>query len=96
MVDPTATTCLHCDYAIPKIYLLISIRHEIDQLIKSIQKTEFSAVRVRDYKLLFQILDLLSQAVKQFDNSYVQTFINLSDVKRKMITIQNLMSEEII
>lgn len=92
---PTSTTCLHCEYAIPKIYVLISIQHEINRLVESIQKTEFPAIRVRDSKLLFQILDLLSQAVQQFGKPYVQTFINLTNVKQKMITIKNLISEEI-
>ncbi len=93
--SPTSTTCLHCEYAIPKIYVLISIRSEIDRLIESIQKTEFPAVRVRDSKLLFQILDLLNQAVQQFGKSYVQTFIDLNNMKQKIITIQHLISEEI-
>lgn len=43
----------------------------------------------------FQILDLLSQAVQQFGKAYVQTFINLNNVKQKMHAIQNLISEEI-
>lgn len=92
--SPTSTTCLHCEYAIPKIYVLISIRHEIDRLIESIQKTEYPAVRVRDCKLLFQILDLLNQAVQQFGKSQIETFINLTNVKQKIIAIQHLISEE--
>ena len=93
--SPTATTCLHCENAIPKIYILISIHHEIDRLFASIKKTEHPAVRVRDSKLLFQILDLLSQAVQQFGKAYVQTFINLNNVKQKMLAIQNLINEEV-
>ncbi|WP_240417365.1 helix-turn-helix domain-containing protein [Paenibacillus periandrae] len=93
--SPTATTCLHCENAIPKKYVLISIHHEIDRLVASIQKTEYPAVLVRDNKLLFQILDLLSQAVQQFGKVFVQTFINLNNVKQKVLSIQNLINEEV-
>ncbi|ETT33607.1 helix-turn-helix domain-containing protein, partial [Paenibacillus sp. FSL R5-808] len=93
--SPTATTCLHCENAIPKIYILISIHHELDRLIVSIKNTKYPAVRVRDRKFLFQILDLLSQAIQQFGKTYVQTFIDLNNLKEKMIAIQNLISEEV-
>lgn len=93
--SPTVLTCLHCENSIPKIYILISIQHELERLILSIQNTKYPAVRVRDHKFLFQILDLLSQAVQQFGRTHVQTFIDLNNVKEKMIAIQNLLSEEV-
>ena len=93
--SPTAISCLHCENAIPKVYILISIQHELERLISSIQNTKYPAVRVRDRKFLFQILDLLNQAVQQFGRSYVQTFIDLNNLKEKMIAIQNLLSEEV-
>ncbi|KZS43350.1 hypothetical protein AWU65_01670 [Paenibacillus glucanolyticus] len=64
-------------------------------MIVSIKNTKYPAVRVRDRKFLFQILDLLSQAIQQFGKTYVQTFIDLNNLKEKMIAIQNLISEEV-
>ncbi|MBY0160198.1 helix-turn-helix domain-containing protein [Cytobacillus firmus] len=93
--SPTAMTCLHCENAIPKVYILISIHHELDRLVVSIQNTKYPAVRIRDRKFLFQILDLLSQAVQQFGKTYVETFIDLNKVKKKVLAIQNLISEEV-
>ncbi|WP_090738812.1 helix-turn-helix domain-containing protein [Paenibacillus sp. Mc5Re-14] len=93
--SPTAMTCLQCENAIPKIYILISIYHELDRLIVSIQNTKYPATRIRDSKFLFQILDLLSQAVQQFGKNYVETFVDLNNIKLKILAIQNLISGEI-
>ncbi|WP_342551914.1 helix-turn-helix domain-containing protein [Paenibacillus sp. FSL R7-0652] len=92
--NPTATTCLHCENSIPKVYILISINHELERLISSIQSSNYPAIRIRDSKFLFQILDLLSQAVQQFGKTYVQSFIDLDKVKQKIRVIQNQISEE--
>ncbi|HDR3895392.1 helix-turn-helix domain-containing protein [Bacillus sp. FSL W7-1334] len=86
-VYQTATSCLQCEYVIPKAYLLISIDEEIKRLIKSIKDSKYTATVIRDYRFLIKVLDLVSQATGELGKDYVKTFINLSEIKRSLLSI---------
>lgn len=86
-VYQTATSCLQCEHVIPKTYLLISIDEEIKRLIKSIKDSKYIATVIRDYRFLLKVLDLVSQATGELGKDYVKTFINLSEIKKSLLSI---------
>jgi hypothetical protein len=85
---PTAVSCLSCEHLIPKTYLLISMDQEIKRRIQSIQTATYPALVVRDYQLLVMLLDLLSQATKEFGKEYVETYISIKDLKMELSNMQ--------
>ena len=84
--------CTHCEFIIPKTYFLISLNGEVERLIKSIQETQFKAIALRDYHFLIKILDLLSQATKEFGKEFVNSFIDLTALRKKLIIVSQSMS----
>ncbi|ASJ54548.1 hypothetical protein BP422_13855 [Brevibacillus formosus] len=89
-VKPTAISCIHCEYIMPRAYLMLNIREEIGKLIESIRTSKFEAVRKRDSILLFKFLDLLNQAVVDLGKDYINSFINLTEIKNKLEEINGL------
>lgn len=90
--NKTATSCLNCEYIIPKDYLLFSIGEELKRLIESIKSTKFEAIRKRDSSLLFKVLFILDQAAVELGKEYIGTFIDLRDLKSSLIDIQDNLS----
>lgn len=84
---PSVNSCSHCNYLIPKVYLLSSIEEEIKRLLHSIKTTRYRAIRERDSSLLYKILDLLNQAVAEFGKTYVQVFIDIDTLKKSLLTV---------
>jgi len=87
--NKTATSCLNCEYIIPKDYLLFSIGEELKKLIESIKSTKFETVRERDSSLLFKVLFILDQAAVELGKEHVGTFIDLQNLKSSLIEIQD-------
>ncbi|WP_156158094.1 hypothetical protein [Gordoniibacillus kamchatkensis] len=90
---PTANSCLHCENIIPRSYLLISINQELNRLIDSICATTLEAIAFRDYKILTMVLDLLKQAEKQFGRNFIQSFINLEELKNGLLAVHAIVSK---
>ncbi|WP_339311187.1 helix-turn-helix domain-containing protein [Paenibacillus sp. FSL M7-0896] len=91
---PTAISCMHCDYIIPKTYLMISIAEEIHKRIHSLTCTPFPAVRIRESTMLYKVLDLLLQAKQELGQDYIEQFIHLEDLESKLIFIDRLLLTE--
>lgn len=91
--NKAATSCLNCEYIIPKDYLLFSIDKELERLIESIKSTEFEAIRERDSSLLLKVLFILDQAAFELGKEYIETFIDLQKLKISLIEIQDNLLE---
>ncbi len=90
---PTASSCLNCNYVIPKNYLMISITEEINSRIEKIQQTNYDAIRARETVMIYKMLDLLMQAKLELGKDYVSKFIDLQNLETRLTDIQHLFIE---
>lgn len=88
----TSTSCLNCEYIIPKVYLLFSIDAELKKLIESIKSTKYETIRERDTFLLFRVLSILNQAAVDLGKEYVEAFINLNELQETLNKLEKMLS----
>lgn len=83
--------CKTCPYLIPKIYLLNSVKADIEDIIRQLEQVEEHKVidRIKLTTLLFKLMNLLNQSVVEFGKEYVSTFINIDTLKNKLTGINN-------
>ncbi|BCG60382.1 hypothetical protein PUR_38070 [Paenibacillus sp. URB8-2] len=67
--------CHSCPYAIPNIYALTALSNDIRFRIEKYKTVTKPGSRNREFVLLQRSLDLLFQALDEFDESYVWSFI---------------------
>ena len=83
--------CNTCFYVIPKIYLMYSLRDDLFNAINRLKKAKEHETleRIRTTSILFKLMGLLNQASIEFGNDYVNTFINLAELKISLNSINS-------
>ncbi|MEX2462148.1 MAG: hypothetical protein WD469_12785, partial [Paenibacillaceae bacterium] len=89
--SPTASTCLTCSNIIPKTFLMISIIEEINKRVDSINNlTQFGSL-LRDTSILWRLLDILTQAKIEFGLEYINQYLDLKTLEKKLVEIEHKM-----
>jgi hypothetical protein len=68
-------TCHTCAFAIPNMYALTALANDIRNRIKKYMEATKPGVKKREYINLERALDLLNQALEEFGEDFVWTFI---------------------
>ncbi|MFD7523278.1 hypothetical protein [Paenibacillus chitinolyticus] len=87
-------SCFYCENFIPQLYLLIQLKHEIIRLHKSIKETDHFTVLLRDSNFLKKLLTILNEAVSFYGESYVNSFIDLHEVRNNVFEIKDRLFAE--
>ncbi|MDN4089439.1 helix-turn-helix domain-containing protein [Paenibacillus polymyxa] len=87
-------SCFYCENFIPQLYLLFQLKHEIIRLYKSIKKTDHLTVLLRDSNFLKKLLTILNEAVSFYGESYVNSFIDLHEVRNNVFEIKDRLFAE--
>ena len=84
-------SCNSCFYIIPKIYLLYSLRDELQRAIERLRNAkEYETLeRIRTTSILFKLMGLLNQASVEFGKEYVNSFIDLTELRTSLNTVNN-------
>ncbi|MEO2205027.1 helix-turn-helix domain-containing protein [Paenibacillus pabuli] len=87
-------SCFYCENFIPQLYLLFQLKHEIFRLYQSIKKTEHLTVILRDSNFLKKLLTILNEAVLFYGELYVNSFIDLHEVRNNVFEIRDRLFAE--
>ncbi|WDZ59197.1 helix-turn-helix domain-containing protein [Paenibacillus polymyxa] len=87
-------SCFYCENFIPQLYLLFQLKHEIIRLYQSIKKTDHLTVILRDSNFLKKLLTILNEAVSFYGESYVNSFIDLHEVRNNVFEIKDRLFAE--
>jgi hypothetical protein len=68
-------SCLSCPFAIPNVYALNSLKEEIFSAIEEYKSSKTKGTKKKMTQSLNYLLDLLSQALKEFGEEFVWSFI---------------------
>ena len=85
-------SCFYCENFIPQIYLLIHLKEELLRLISSIKESNNATIIERDSHFLSIHLMLVNEAIATYGEEYVETFINLDDIRIKVLQISSLIT----
>lgn len=93
----TNSNCNTCPYVIPKIYILNSLKSDIKKVIDQLRicKDYHTADRIRNTTILYKYLELLNQAVVDLGKDYVQSFIDLGNLKQQLNSINNKLLKKV-
>ena len=85
--------CKTCHYLIPKIYLLNSLKVDIDTIIQELENVEEYKMpeRIKLTAILFKLIGLLNQSVVEFGKEYISTFLSIDNLKFRLAGINNKM-----
>lgn len=75
---PNADSCVGCPNMVPKNYLLISLKEELDKRIRILKRANYPAVANRERAWIMKLLVLLQEAVDAFGKQYVEAFIQMT------------------
>lgn len=96
----SAESCIGCKYLIPEYYMLYSINLELLYYIDKLECTpmENDNERIKYTYYIKKMLYLIQEAKREYekyDNQFIATFINLPDIKEKLIKLQNTKFKEL-
>ncbi|MEG2867900.1 MAG: helix-turn-helix domain-containing protein [Terrisporobacter sp.] len=83
--------CSLCPYIIPKIYFLKSVKTELNMVMSNIANEKNYNVnkRIKLTSILFRLLGIVNQATSEFGEKYVNSFINLQELNKKLELIED-------
>ncbi|MDN4081286.1 hypothetical protein QYF52_25510 [Paenibacillus polymyxa] len=87
-------SCFYCENFIPQLYLLIQLKYEIFRLYQSIKNTDHLTLILRDSNFLKKLLTILNEAVSFYGESYVNSFIDLHEVRNNVFEIKDRLFAE--
>ncbi|WP_171689995.1 helix-turn-helix domain-containing protein [Paenibacillus germinis] len=82
-------SCYNCENFIPQVYLLIQLKYEIFRLVNSLKESKHQAIIIRDSEFLKKILTLLNEAVLSYGETYIHSFIDLIDIRKRVLEIKD-------
>lgn len=88
-IKPNLRSCYYCENFIPQTYLLIHTKHEFNRLIQSIEQSPHEAIIRRDSEFLKYLLLLINEAVAVYGSTYVQTFIDLKEIRTVVLRLKD-------
>lgn len=90
---PSSTSCVGCPNSIPKVYLLISLKNELYRRIDKLKSTPYIAVVMREKTWIFRMLAVIQEAIFTFGSNYVESFIDLSDLRNQVVDSIDYLNE---